>query len=276
MRSLVGLLPLIAVETFNQERLDRLPGFKSRMEWFLKYRGDLAKRIAFMANDQDTATNRSDMLLLAMPSRERLRRVLGYLLDEDEFLSPYGIRSVSKYHEDHPYTHDLDGEKLTVKYTPGESDTRMFGGNSNWRGPVWFPINYLLLEALQRYHHFYGETFTVECPVGSGNMMTLDKVAKRDRTTPDQALRPRRRGPGVVLRILPRRHRPRPRRFAPNRVDRAGGAVYRGHGLVRARGNLSLLLPVSSFAFLNSHLPPCTVLIFINMPCSNRVRPPRY
>jgi hypothetical protein len=178
VRSLVGLLPLIAVETFRQDRIDRLPGFKKRMDWFLKYRGDLAKRIAFMANDHDADSARSDLLLLAMPSRERLRRVLRYLLDENEFLSPHGIRSVSKYHEQHPYTFDFEGQKLTVKYTPGESDTRMFGGNSNWRGPVWFPTNILLVEALQRYHHFYGDTFTVECPVGSGNMMTLDKVAR--------------------------------------------------------------------------------------------------
>ncbi|MEM8496352.1 MAG: glucosidase, partial [Planctomycetota bacterium] len=131
IRSLVGLMPLIAVETFKQERIDRLPGFKRRMEWFLRYRGDLRKRITFMANDQDTDTARDDMLLLAMPSRERLRRVLAYMLDEDEFFGPYGIRSVSKYHEEHPYTLDLDGQKMSVKYTPGESDTRMFGGNSN-------------------------------------------------------------------------------------------------------------------------------------------------
>ena len=178
VRSLVGLLPLIAVQTFKQDRIDRLPGFKRRMEWFLKYRGDLAKRIAFMANDHSTDTARDDMLLLAMPSRERLRRVLRYLLDENEFLSPFGIRSVSKFHDEHPYEFDFEGQKLSVKYTPGESDTSMFGGNSNWRGPIWFPINYLLVEALQRYHNFYGETFTVECPVGSGNMMTLDEVAR--------------------------------------------------------------------------------------------------
>ncbi|MEO0515444.1 MAG: glucosidase, partial [Planctomycetota bacterium] len=135
IRSLVGLMPMIAVETFKQERIDRLPGFKRRMDWFLKNRGDLRKRIAFMANDHDGDSARSDMLLLAMPSRERLRRVMKYLLDEEEFLSPFGIRSVSKYHEKHPYELDLDGQKMSVKYTPGESDTRMFGGNSNWRGP---------------------------------------------------------------------------------------------------------------------------------------------
>ncbi|MEL7089464.1 MAG: glucosidase, partial [Planctomycetota bacterium] len=161
------------------ERIDRLPGFKRRMDWFLKYRKDLAKRITFMAHDDDSqSASRQDLLLLAMPTRERLRRVLGYMLDEDEFLSPHGIRSVSKYHEKNPYTLELDGIKHKVAYTPGESDTLMFGGNSNWRGPVWFPINYLILEALQRYHYFYGDTFTIECPTGSGNFMTLDKVAQ--------------------------------------------------------------------------------------------------
>ncbi len=177
IRSLVGLMPLVAVETFKTERINRLPGFKKRMDWFLKYRGDLARRIAFMANDHDTQHHRDDMLLLALPSRERLRRVLRYLLDENEFFSPFGIRSVSKYHEKHPYTLEFEGQALSVAYTPGESDTRLFGGNSNWRGPIWFPINYLILEALQRYHHFYGDTFTVECPTGSGNHVTLDVVA---------------------------------------------------------------------------------------------------
>ena len=146
------------------------------MRWFLKNRPDLAERIAFMT-DEPQKTPR-DGLLLALPSRERLERVLRYLLDEAEFLSPHGIRSVSKYHDQHPYTFELDGNPLTVKYTPGESTTEMFGGNSNWRGPVWFPINYLLVEALQRYHLYYGDDFTVECPVGSGRMMHLGDVAR--------------------------------------------------------------------------------------------------
>jgi len=178
IRSLVGLLPLIAVETFKQERIDRMPGFKRRMGWFLDHRKDLAKGITFMANENESETTRDDLLLLAMPSRDRLRSVLRYLLDEEEFLSPHGIRSVSKYHEKHPYELDLDGQKLSVKYTPGESDTVMFGGNSNWRGPIWFPINYLILESLQRYNHFYGDTFTIECPTGSGNFMNLGQVAQ--------------------------------------------------------------------------------------------------
>ncbi|MEM6458056.1 MAG: glucosidase [Planctomycetota bacterium] len=178
VRSLVGLMPLIAAEVFPRPRIDRLPGFRKRMDWFLENRPELAGRIAFMDADCDDEPDREDLLLLALPSRDRLRRVLGYLLDEDEFLGPFGVRSVSKHHEDHPFTLHLDGQAMSVAYTPGESDTHMFGGNSNWRGPVWFPINYLLIEALQRYHHFYGDTFTVECPTGSGNHVTLDEAAR--------------------------------------------------------------------------------------------------
>ena len=184
VRSLVGLMPLIAVETFNTERINRLPGFRRRLDWFLQNRGDLARRISFMDRDHDRdgadaeGSRRTDLMMLALPTRDRLRRVLSYMLDENEFLSPHGIRSISKYHEKHPYTLDLDGNHLSVAYTPGESDTTMFGGNSNWRGPIWFPTNYLLIEALQRFHRFYGDTFKVECPTGSGNYCTLDQVAQ--------------------------------------------------------------------------------------------------
>ena len=176
VRSLVGLLPLIAAEVFDKGQISRSPGFEKRMRWFLNNRPDLAERIAFMTDEPHETEH--DGLLLALPSRERLERVLRYLLDEGEFLSPHGIRSVSKHHDEHPYTFTLDGNPMTVKYTPGESTTQMFGGNSNWRGPVWFPINYLLVEALQRYHRYYGEDFTVECPVGSGRHMTLAEVAR--------------------------------------------------------------------------------------------------
>jgi hypothetical protein len=112
-----------------------------------------------------------------MPSRERLERMLRYMLDESEFLSPYGIRSVSKYHERNPYSFHVNGTEYRVDYVPGESNTGLFGGNSNWRGPIWFPINYLLIEALERYHHFYGDGLMVECPTGSGHMMNLQQVA---------------------------------------------------------------------------------------------------
>ncbi len=184
VRSLVGLIPLIAVEVIEQRQLDRLAGFKKRTDWFLEHRGDLGKQITYLVHEGETdgdseggAGHEGGKYLLAIPSRERLVRVLGYMLDETEFLSPFGIRSLSKYHEGHPFAFDLNGEEHTVRYEPGESRSGMFGGNSNWRGPVWFPINYLLIEAMQRYHRFYGETLKVECPTGSGVMMTLEEVA---------------------------------------------------------------------------------------------------
>jgi hypothetical protein len=195
VRSLVGLIPLIAVEVLEQDLIDRLPGFRKRLDWFLENRKDLAERISyFMTAEQGKAPEGSagpmgeagdtagmhgrGHRLLAIPSKERLVRVLRYMLDENEFLGPYGIRSVSKIHEREPYTFYVGGEAHTVRYCPGESDTGLFGGNSNWRGPVWFPINYLLVEALERYHHFYGDSLKVECPTGSGRMMNLDQVAR--------------------------------------------------------------------------------------------------
>ena len=171
-RSLVGLLPLIAVELLDEGRIALLPGFKKRMDWFLQHRSDLAHHVSYCQSG-GTHGHR----LLAIPSRERLERLLGYLLDEKEFLSPFGIRSLSKYHEAHPYTLHLNGGDHTVGYVPGESDSHMFGGNSNWRGPVWFPIAYLIVEALERYHHFYGNDFTVELPSGSGHRVTLQGAA---------------------------------------------------------------------------------------------------
>jgi hypothetical protein len=141
------------------------------MHWF-RNRPDLAERTRACARPAS-----GEHRLLAIPSRERLERVLRYLLDEKEFLSPYGIRSVSRVHADEPFVFRADGAEYRVGYVPGEPDTYLFGGNSNWRGPVWFPINYLLVEALERYHHFYGDTLRVECPTGSGRMMTLGEVA---------------------------------------------------------------------------------------------------
>ncbi|MEM1210832.1 MAG: glucosidase [Planctomycetota bacterium] len=174
LRSLVGLMPLIAVEIFKQPRIDKLPGFKKRMEWFLKYRPDLAERVSFMQSDHRVD---HDRMLLAVPSKDKVRAVLRYMLDESEFLCPFGIRSMSRVYADEPYRFQFHGHDHTVAYQPGESDSLLFGGNSNWRGPVWFPINYLLVEALQRYHHFYGDTFTVEYPTGSGQHHTLQHVA---------------------------------------------------------------------------------------------------
>ncbi len=175
VRSMVGLLPLIAVEVLEQRTIDRLPGFRKRMDWFLKHRPDLARHISYMEPSESKGhTHR----LMAVPSRERLERVLRYLLDEKEFLSPYGLRSLSKVHAEHPYEFRSNGDVYRVDYAPGEGTTTLFGGNSNWRGPVWFPLNYLLVEALERYHHFYGEDFKVECPTGSGVFLTLREVAQ--------------------------------------------------------------------------------------------------
>jgi hypothetical protein len=173
VRSMVGLIPLIAVEVLEQDIIARLPGFQKRMRWFLKNRRDLANQISYM-QPQNGPEGR---LLLAIPSRARLERVLRYMLDENEFLSPYGIRSVSRYHREHPFTLHSDGEERSVGYEPAESTAGLFGGNSNWRGPVWFPTNYLLIEALERYHHFYCDRLQVEFPTGSGNKMNLRQVA---------------------------------------------------------------------------------------------------
>lgn len=170
-RSLVGLLPLIAVEAIDEETCRRLPGFSKRMTWFLKNKPGLSRHISLSTDDRN-------LRLLAIPSQEQLRRVLSYMLDEAEFLSPFGIRSLSRFHEKQPYEFHADGEVHRVDYVPGESNTWLFGGNSNWRGPIWFPTNYLLIEALERYHHFYGESFKVECPTGSGRLMNLQQVAR--------------------------------------------------------------------------------------------------
>ena len=180
VRSLVGLLPIIAVEVIEDEVVKKLPGFAKRLQWFLDNRKDLAQNISYMESDgqEDVHGHR----LLAIPSRERLERVLRYMLDENEFLSQYGIRSVSKYHEHNPYVFHVNGEEYRVDYVPGESNSSLFGGNSNWRGPIWFPINFLLIEALERYHHFYGNTLKVECPTGSGHVMNLQQVADELRT----------------------------------------------------------------------------------------------
>jgi hypothetical protein len=173
IRSMVGLIPLFACALVDEDVIARMPGFTKRMQWFMKHRSDLASHICYMQEDPDT----HDQLMLAIPSRKRLERVLRYVLDENEFLSPYGVRALSRYHLDHPYTLHLDGQEHVVGYNPGDSDSYMFGGNSNWRGPVWFPLNWLLIESLQRYHHFYGDTLKVECPTGSGQLMNLGEVA---------------------------------------------------------------------------------------------------
>ncbi len=172
LRSLVGLIPLLAVETIEPALLDALPGFKRRMEWFLKYRPDLAGLVSRW-NEPGMGERR----LLALARGHRMKRVLRRMLDPEEFLSDYGIRSVSRHHAAHPYVVDVDGMRHVVAYEPAESRSGVFGGNSNWRGPIWFPINFLLIESLQKFHHYYGDDFLVECPTGSGRKITLWQIA---------------------------------------------------------------------------------------------------
>ncbi len=178
VRSMVGLIPLFAVEVLEERLLEQLPGFHKRMRWFLAHERELAQHVTQPDHgDERDGAARHRHLLLAVPSKERLVRVLRYLLDEREFLSPYGVRSLSRVHKDQPFVFAADGQEHRVDYTSGESTTDMFGGNSNWRGPIWFPVNFLLIEALERYGYFYGASLKVECPTGSGNWCTLQQVA---------------------------------------------------------------------------------------------------
>jgi hypothetical protein len=172
IRSMVGLIPLFAVETLDADALERLPAFKRRLDWFIAHRPDLTQHVANMR-----ARGSVNRRLLAVVWPHRLQRVLKVMLDESEFFSPYGIRSLSRRHRTQPYILHVNGTEHRVDYEPAESTTGLFGGNSNWRGPVWFPVNYLLIEALQKFHHYLGEEFKVECPTGSGHMHTLDEVA---------------------------------------------------------------------------------------------------
>jgi hypothetical protein len=172
VRSLVGLMPLLAVETVEPDLLKRLPDFGRRLRWFLSYRKDLASLVPTWKEPRSGKRR-----LLALVSGERLRCLLRRMLDEGEFLSPYGIRALSKYHEAHPYEFRAGDDVHVVRYEPGESSSGLFGGNSNWRGPIWFPINFLLIEALERFHHYYGEDFRVEHPTGSGQMVDLKRVS---------------------------------------------------------------------------------------------------
>jgi hypothetical protein len=172
IRSMVGLIPLFAVTTIEPELLNRLPGFKERLEWFLQNRPKLVKNIACAE-----APGIGERRLLAIANSDKLRRILEKMLDETEFLSPHGIRALSRFHADNPYTFDANGSQFRVDYDPAESTSGLFGGNSNWRGPVWYPVNFLLIESLQKFYHYLGDDFKIECPTGSGNMLTLWEVA---------------------------------------------------------------------------------------------------
>ena len=235
IRSMVGLIPLFAAATFESTQMQDLPAFQRRRQWFLEHRPEFSASVARMQ-----VPGQGERGLLSVVSRDRLRRVLAYMLDEDEFLAPFGIRALSRYHERHPYTVFVDGIEHRVDYEPGESTTPLFGGNSNWRGPVWFPVNYLLIESLRTLDHYFGDDFRVECPTGSGDLDDAGGGRRRDRAAPGTAV-PRGRGwpsPGVrrrgplrpragvacaraVPRVLPRRHGQGHGRESPDRLDRA-------------------------------------------------------
>lgn len=172
VRSMVGLIPLFAVEVLDEELFQANPDFTKRLEWFLKNRPDLANLISRW--EQRGSHKRH---LLSLLRGHRMKRLLKRMLDREEFLSDFGVRALSKVHEKNPYVFHTNGHTFSVHYVPGESDSSMFGGNSNWRGPIWFPVNYLLIESLQRFHHYYGDDFKVEHPTGSGNMLTLNEIA---------------------------------------------------------------------------------------------------
>lgn len=172
VRSMVGLIPLFAVETLEPELLEKVPDFHLRLKWYLDYRPDLA---ALVSRWQEPGTG--ERRLLSLLRGHRMKLLLRRMLDETEFLSDFGIRALSKHHRDHPYTFDCCGEPVTVGYEPGESQSGLFGGNSNWRGPIWMPLNFLLIESLQKFHYYYGDDFKIECPTGSNQYLTLDQVA---------------------------------------------------------------------------------------------------
>jgi len=172
VRSMVGLIPLFAVETLEPDLCANVPGFTERLDWFLNYRPDLAALVS-----RWTEPGKGERRLLSLLRGSRMKKLLRRMLDETEFLSDYGIRALSKHHEAHPYVLEWDQQRFSVEYQPGESTSGLFGGNSNWRGPIWMPVNFLIIESLQKFHHYYGDDFTVECPTGSGRYHTIGEVA---------------------------------------------------------------------------------------------------
>jgi hypothetical protein len=172
VRSMVGLIPLFAVETLEPELCAKVPTFTARLDWFLDHRPELAALVS-----RWNEPRKGERRLLSLLRGSRMKKLLKRMLDETEFLSDYGVRAVSRYHREHPYTLEWGGERFTVEYRPGESASGLFGGNSNWRGPIWMPVNYLIIESLQKFHHYYGDDFKVECPTGSGRYLTIEEVA---------------------------------------------------------------------------------------------------
>ncbi|QDS73997.1 hypothetical protein FKW77_008685 [Venturia effusa] len=174
VRSLVGLIPMYATCTLEPEVINRFPSFKRRLEWFMENRPDVVERNMSSLKKK----GKGDRILLALCNEDRLKKILFRMLDPEEFFSDYGIRSLSKYHKDHPYSMDVNGQRFSVSYIPGDSDSGLFGGNSNWRGPIWMAVNFLLIESMQRFYMFYGDSLKVECPTGSGDEVHLGHVAE--------------------------------------------------------------------------------------------------
>jgi hypothetical protein len=172
-RTMVGFVPIFGAATVPAYTFDRYPDFSRRRQWFIEHRPDLVESVGAMV-----VPGANDNLILGLVRTDQLRRMLNYMLDENEFLSPHGVRSVSRYHLDHPLILNLEGQESRLDYEPGESVTNLFGGNSNWRGPIWLPVNFLIVLALKQYYLYYGDELKVECPTGSGNMKNLDQVAE--------------------------------------------------------------------------------------------------
>ncbi len=173
IHSMVGLIPLFAVEVIEPEIIENCPEFAERMDWFLNYRTDLSNLVS-----RWNVKGKGERRLFSLLRGHRLKRILKRMLDESEFLSDYGIRALSKYHQKNPYIFKSDGNTFTINYEPAESETGLFGGNSNWRGPIWFPMNFLIIESLQRFHHYYGDDFKVEYPTNSGKYYTLKESSE--------------------------------------------------------------------------------------------------
>ena len=173
VRSMVGLIPLFAVETLEAKHLETLPDFRRRMKFYLEHRPDLCGLVS-----RWEVPGVGQRGLLSLLRGHRMKRLLARMLDETEFLSDFGVRAVSRYHKDHPYVFDQDGQRSIIDYEPGESTSGMFGGNSNWRGPIWMPVNFLIIESLQKFYHYYGDEFKVECPTGSGKFLTIAEVSE--------------------------------------------------------------------------------------------------
>jgi hypothetical protein len=169
---MVGLIPLFAVETLEPDLCDRVPQFSERLAWFLDYRPDLAALVS-----RWNEPGKGERRLLSLLRGRRMKKLLRRMLDETEFLSDYGVRALSSHHRGDPYRLEWNRQHFSVEYEPGESTSGLFGGNSNWRGPIWMPVNYLIIESLQKFHHYYGDDFKIECPTGSRRLLTIGQVA---------------------------------------------------------------------------------------------------